>query len=45
MWVETVAGIAYAPTMNELRQPKAGGENIEFIEHGLSSRTVTLDDT
>jgi hypothetical protein len=45
MWAATGTAIAYAPTLSELRAPVAGGENIEFNEHGCSARTVVTDDT
>jgi hypothetical protein len=45
MWAATGTAIAYAPTLSELREPLAGGQNIEFNEHGCSSRTVSADDT
>ena len=44
MWAATGTAIAYAPTLTELREPVAGGENIEFNEHGHSARTVTTDE-
>lgn len=44
MWAATGAAIAQAPNLAELREPIAGGENIEFDEHGHSARTVTTDD-
>jgi hypothetical protein len=43
MWAATGTAIAYAPTLTELREPVAGGENIEFNEHGHSARTVGVD--
>lgn len=43
MWAATGTAIAYAPTLTELREPVAGGENIEFDANGHSSRTVTTD--
>ncbi|TVY44534.1 hypothetical protein LOCC1_G004753 [Lachnellula occidentalis] len=44
MWAATGAAIAQAPNLTELRQPVAGGANIEFDEHGHSARTVTTDE-
>jgi hypothetical protein len=44
MWAATGTAIVYAPTLNELREPLAGGQNIEFNEHGHGSRTVSADD-
>src|SRR6187402_1681284 len=44
MWAATGTAIAYAPNLSELREPVAGGENIEFNEHGHSARTVTTDE-
>ncbi|KUJ13338.1 uncharacterized protein LY89DRAFT_709173 [Mollisia scopiformis] len=44
MWAATGTAIAYAPTLTELREPLAGGENIEFNEHGHSARTVMKDE-
>ena len=43
MWAATGTAIAYAPALTELREPVAGGENIETNEHGHSARTVGLD--
>ncbi|PQE29552.1 alpha-L-rhamnosidase C protein [Rutstroemia sp. NJR-2017a BBW] len=43
MWAATGTAIAYAPTLNELREPIGGGANIEFTPHGHSARTVTTD--
>jgi hypothetical protein len=43
MWPATGAALAHAPTLSELREPLAGGENIEFNEHGHSMRTVSSD--
>jgi hypothetical protein len=45
MWAATGTAIAYAPTLSELREPLAGGRNIEFTEHGHSARTIAADDT
>ncbi|KAE8450777.1 hypothetical protein EG329_005690 [Mollisiaceae sp. DMI_Dod_QoI] len=44
MWAATGTAIAYAPTLTELREPVAGGDNIEFNEHGHSARTVMKDE-
>lgn len=44
MWGATGTAIAYAPTLTELREPIAGGENIEFNQHGHSARTVAIDE-
>ncbi|TVY75836.1 hypothetical protein LSUE1_G004818 [Lachnellula suecica] len=44
MWAATGAAIAQAPNLTELREPVAGGENIEFNEHGHSARIVTTDE-
>ncbi|CZR52710.1 uncharacterized protein PAC_02587 [Phialocephala subalpina] len=44
MWAATGTAIAYAPTLTELREPVAGGDNIEFNEHGHSARTVVKDE-
>lgn len=44
MWAATGTAIAYAPTLTELREPVAGGDNIEFNQHGHSARTVTTDE-
>jgi Protein of unknown function (DUF2985) len=44
MWAATGTAIAYAPTLSELREPVAGGENIQFNEHGHSTRTVARDE-
>ncbi|KAM3066958.1 hypothetical protein ACMFMF_010007 [Clarireedia jacksonii] len=44
MWAATGTAIAYAPTLNELREPIGGGANIEFTPHGHSARTVTTDE-
>jgi len=43
MWAATGTAIAYAPPLEELREPISGGANIEFNEHGHSTRTVTTD--
>ncbi|KAI9640728.1 hypothetical protein NHQ30_011037 [Ciborinia camelliae] len=43
MCAATGIAIAYAPTLEELREPISGGANIEFNEHGHSTRTVTTD--
>ncbi|KAH7357129.1 hypothetical protein BKA65DRAFT_496236 [Rhexocercosporidium sp. MPI-PUGE-AT-0058] len=45
MWAATGTAIAYAPTLTELREPVAGGENIEFDEHGRSARIVVKDNS
>ncbi|KAH7407276.1 hypothetical protein BKA64DRAFT_411364 [Cadophora sp. MPI-SDFR-AT-0126] len=45
MWAATGTAIAYAPTLSELREPVAGGENIEFTDHGHSARTVVKDES
>ncbi|PBP17374.1 hypothetical protein BUE80_DR011852 [Diplocarpon rosae] len=45
MWAATGIALAYAPNLTELREPLAGGENIEFNHHGHSSRTVVRDDS
>ena len=45
MWAATGTAIAYAPTLSELREPLAGGRNIEFNEHGHSARTISSDDS
>jgi hypothetical protein len=45
MWAATGTAIAYAPTLNELREPLAGGENIEFNDHGHRARIVATDET
>jgi len=42
MWAATGTAIAYAPTLSELREPYAGGSNIEFTDHGHSARTVIV---
>lgn len=44
MWAATGTAIAHAPTLTELREPVAGGENVEFNEHGHSAQTVTTDE-
>lgn len=44
MWAATGTAIAYAPTLTELREPVAGGDNIEFNGHGHSARTVMKDE-
>lgn len=44
MWAATGTAIAYAPTINELRKPVGGGDNIEFNEYGQSARTVVRED-
>lgn len=44
MWAATGTAIAYAPTLAELREPVAGGENIEFDAQGRSARTVVRDE-
>ncbi|KAE9375904.1 hypothetical protein N431DRAFT_437355 [Stipitochalara longipes BDJ] len=44
MWAATGTAIAYAPTLTELREPVAGGENIEFNAQGHSARTVVRDE-
>lgn len=44
MWAATGTAIAYAPTLTELREPIAGGDNIEFNQHGHSARTITTDE-
>ncbi|KAF7907791.1 hypothetical protein BELL_0454g00030 [Botrytis elliptica] len=43
IWAATGTAIAYAPTLEELREPISGGANIEFNEQGHSKRTVTTD--
>jgi hypothetical protein len=45
MWAATGTAIAYAPTLEELREPFSGGANIEFTEHGHSARTVVTDES
>ncbi|KAG4437838.1 hypothetical protein IFR05_006684 [Cadophora sp. M221] len=45
MWAATGTAIAYAPTLSELREPVAGGENIEFNDHGHSARTVVKNES
>jgi hypothetical protein len=44
MWAATGTAIAYAPTLTELREPIAGGANIEFNAHGHSARTAVVDE-
>lgn len=44
MWAATGTAIAYAPTLEELREPYAGGQYIEFNEHGHSARHVVTDE-
>ncbi|EHK98206.1 hypothetical protein M7I_5971 [Glarea lozoyensis 74030] len=44
MWAATGTVIAHAPNVTELREPIAGGENIEFDEYGHSARTVIIDE-
>lgn len=44
MWAATGTVIATAPTISELREPVAGGANIEFNAHGHNARTVVQDD-
>jgi hypothetical protein len=43
MWAATGTAIAYAPTLTELREPVADGENIEFDANGHCSRAVTTN--
>lgn len=38
MWQATGTAIAQAPNLTELREPETGGSNIEFDEHGHSTR-------
>lgn len=45
MWAATGTAIAYAPTLGELREPISGGGNIEFNEHGHSTRSVSTSNT
>ncbi|KAH9206282.1 hypothetical protein DL95DRAFT_487711 [Leptodontidium sp. 2 PMI_412] len=45
MWAATGTAIAYAPTLSELREPVARGENIEFNDHGHSARTVVKNES
>lgn len=45
MWAATGTAIAFAPSLNELREPLAGGKNIEFDEQGHSARTISTDDS
>jgi hypothetical protein len=44
MWQATGTAIAQAPNLTELREPETGGSNIEFDEHGHSTRIAKPDE-
>lgn len=44
MWQATGTAIAQAPNLTELREPETGGSNIEFDEHGHSTRIAKTDE-
>lgn len=43
MWQAAGTAIAQAPNLTELREPETGGSNIEFDEHGHSTRIAKPD--
>lgn len=44
MWQAAGTAIAQAPNLTELREPETGGSNIEFDEHGHSTRIAKATD-
>lgn len=40
MWAATGTAIAYAPTLEELRRPVNGGQNIVYNAHGHGARST-----